>query len=164
MSSPFRKYLSRTCAFAVLVGLALAPLAAQTAPAKLPAPAAPAPAATARDYRADLSALAGAELSPEQLALAEFSLAYTLVKANLANMAKPAKLGAGLATLSPADYRQAVGVAWTLAKQPAAQGMLKLGLAGETLLKALIVTAEDAFAVAKRAIADQAAEYDRRNP
>ncbi len=112
-----------------------------------------------RDYRSDLDRAAGRPLTVAESELAQFSLSYSAFRAG-ASLSDG--LNQALAKLSAVDYAAAIVLAWTVAKQPAAKGLLKLGKFGEKLLKAIIVTAEDAFAAAGKAIDDKATEYDER--
>lgn len=65
--------------------------------------------------------------------------------------------------LTKEEYSQAVEKAASLTKNPAAQGAIKLGNAGEKILKALANSTEKAIEAGKKWINENAEEYDEKH-
>ena len=64
--------------------------------------------------------------------------------------------------LTKEDYKQVIEKAATLTKNPASQGAIKLGKAGEKILKALANSTEKAFEAGKKWVNENAEEYDKK--
>jgi len=113
---------------------------------------------TGWNFSTDLATMAGRALSNEELEIAEYVLAFFVIKyyGNIPYVT----LETTLVEMDCVAYDNAISVAVSVATNPAALGLLKLGRAGESVLKALIVNAIDTTLAIKKYIEKKAAEYD----
>lgn len=114
-----------------------------------------------RNLQRDVEKVAGAKLSTAEMDIARFTLLFYYYR----DRDSP---GQGLATVDEAiqqmskdEYAHAVKQAAVVAKSPLAQGLLRLGAAGEKLLKALIVNIEKGIQAGGQWLDSQSAEYDQ---
>lgn len=101
------------------------------------------------------------KLSDEEKSIVRFSFKNTFINLGYSwegelDIDKAAK------DLTKDEYNMAVEKAANLAKNPASQGVLKLGKAGEKILKALANTTEKAFEAGKKWVNENAEEYDKK--
>lgn len=101
------------------------------------------------------------ELTEEEKAIARFSFKNTFTSLGYSwigelDIDKAAK------ELTKDEYEMAVEKAANLAKNPASQGVLKLGKAGEKILKALANTTEKVYNASKKWVNENAEEFDKK--
>ena len=101
------------------------------------------------------------ELTEEEKAIARFSFKNTFTSLGYSwigelDIDKAAK------ELTKDEYEMAVEKAASLATNPASQGAIKLGKAGEKILKALANTTEKVFEAGKKWVNENAEEYDKK--
>lgn len=101
------------------------------------------------------------KLTEEEKAIARFSFKNTFTSLGYSwigelDIDKAAK------KLSKDEYEMAVEKAANLAKNPASQGVLKLGKAGEKILKALANTTEKVYNASKKWVNENAEEFDKK--
>lgn len=102
------------------------------------------------------------ELTEEEKSIARFSFGNTFATLGYSwigdlNIDKASK------ELTKEEFDLAVEKAANLAKNPASQGAIKLGKAGEKILKALANTSEKVFEAGKKWVNENAEEYDKKN-
>ena len=113
-----------------------------------------------RDPVRDIGKTVGHRLAGEEIELARFGMAFYCVRYGY--IADGATLDDAYRRMTDAEYAFAVKQSAKLCTNGAAVGLLKLGKAGEKLLKAIIVTAEDAARAAGEYIERKARNYDDR--
>ena len=101
------------------------------------------------------------ELTEEEKSIARFSFKNTFTSLGYSwigelDIDKAAK------KLKDDEYDMAVEKAANLAKNPGAQGVLKLGKAGEKILKALANTTEKVYKAGKKWVNENAEEFDEK--
>lgn len=111
-------------------------------------------------FIADVEEITG-ELTSEEKSIARFSFSNTFSNFGYSwigdlEVDKAAK------ELSKDEYTEAVEKAAKLTKNPASQGALKLGKAGQKILKALANTTEKVVDASKKWINENAEEYDEK--
>ncbi|ULQ59134.1 hypothetical protein K7I13_11565 [Brucepastera parasyntrophica] len=110
-----------------------------------------------RNFIADVEAEAGGTLSEDEKNIARFVLNFYSSTYGYGSEEKDA-----VNRMTADEYANTVSQAAKVAKNPVAKGLLSAGKTGEKVLKALIVTVEDAAKSTGEWINRQSDEYDRR--
>lgn len=116
---------------------------------------------TSKKFISDVEKITG-KLSDEEKSIARFSFKNSFVSLGYSwigdfDIDKASK------ELTKDEYTLAVEKAASLTKNPASQGAIKLGKAGEKILKALANSTEKAFEAGKKWVNENAEEYDKKN-
>ena len=101
------------------------------------------------------------KLSDEEKAIARFSFRNTFTSLGY-NWIGNLDIDKASKELTKEDYKLVVEKAASLTKNPASQGALKLGKAGEKILKALANSTEKAFEAGKKWVNENAEEFDKK--
>jgi len=109
----------------------------------------------------DIEREAGAPLADDEKQIAAFVFVFYNAKYGYAT--DDVTLGVAADRMTNEEYENTVRQAAKIAKNPLAKGLLATGKAGEKVLKALIVTTEDAARSTGAWIEKQSKEYDKRN-
>ncbi len=115
-----------------------------------------------RNVERDVERAAKAKLEPGELEIARFVVAFYCVRHGY--KADEGSFDTDVRSLTKEQYEYAIAQAAIVAKHPLAQGLLKMGKAGEKLLKALIVTVEEGAEATKEWIESQSGKYDAKKP
>jgi hypothetical protein len=113
-----------------------------------------------RDPVRDIGKAAGHRLTDEEAEIARFGMTFYCVK--FGYIADGTTLDDSFRRMKDEEYSFAVKQSAKLCTNGAAKGLLRLGKAGEKLLKAIIVTAEDAARAAGEYIDRKAQSYDQK--
>jgi hypothetical protein len=109
----------------------------------------------------DVEKEAGSKLEKNEIEIAQFVFTFYAKKYGYSD--DGASLDKIANRMTEDEYANTVKQAAKTAKNPVAKGLLATGKAGEKVLKALIVTAEDSAKTAGEWIDRQSKEYDERN-
>lgn len=101
------------------------------------------------------------KLSDEEKSIARFSFGNTFSSLGYSWIGD-LEIDKASKKLTKEEYQMAVEKAANLAKNPGAQGVLKLGKAGEKILKALANTTEKVYNASKKWVNENAEEYDKK--
>ena len=115
---------------------------------------------TSKNFISDVEKITG-KLTDDEKAIARFSFKNSFVSLDYSwigdlDIDKASK------ELSKEEYAQVVEKAASLTKNPASQGAIKLGKAGEKILKALANTTEKVVDAGKKWVNENAEEYDKK--
>ncbi len=113
-----------------------------------------------RDPVRDVGKSVGHRLTDEEAEIARFGMTFYCVK--FGYIADGASLDDAYRRMTDDEYAFSVKQSGKLCTNGAAKGVLKLGKVGEKILKAIIVTAEDAAKAAGEYIDRKAESYDKR--
>ncbi len=108
----------------------------------------------------DIGRAVGHQLTDEEAEIARFGMSFYCVKYGY--LADGAALEDSYKLMTNDEYSYAVKQSAKLCTNGAAKGLLKVGKGGEKLLKAIVVTAEDAARAAGEYIDRKAQVYDER--
>ena len=116
---------------------------------------------TSKKFISDVEKITG-KLNDEEKSIARFSFRNSFASLGYSwigdlDIDKASK------ELTKEDYNLVVEKAASLTKNPASQGAIKLGKAGEKILKALANSTEKAFEAGKKWVNENAEEYDKKN-
>lgn len=114
-----------------------------------------------RNLQRDVEKAADEKLSPAEMDIARFTLLFYFFKDHSSSGQNPVAVEDAILQMSKEEYVYAVQQAAAVAKSPLAQGLLRLGEAGEKLLKALIVNVEKGLQASQQWLDSQAQEYDQ---
>jgi hypothetical protein len=109
----------------------------------------------------DVEKEAGSKLEKNEIEIAQFVFTFYAKKYGYSD--DGASIDKIANRMSEDEYANTVKQAAKTAKNPVAKGLLATGKAGEKVLKALIVTAEDSAKNAGEWIDRKSKEYDERN-
>ena len=115
---------------------------------------------TSKRFISDVEEITG-KLSDEEKSIARFSFRNSFVSLGY-NWIGNLDIDKASKELTKEEYNQVVEKAASLAKNPASQGAIKLGKAGEKILKALANTSEKAFKAGKKWVNENAEEFDKK--
>ncbi len=115
---------------------------------------------SSKRFISDVEKITG-KLSDEEKSIARFSFSNSFVNFGYSWIGD-LEIDKAAKELTKDEYNTAVEKAASLAKNPASQGAIKLGKAGEKLLKALANTTEKAFEAGKKWVNENAEEYDKK--
>ena len=101
------------------------------------------------------------KLSDEEKSIARFSFGNTFSSLGYSWIGD-LEIDKASKKLTKEEYQMAVEKAASLAKNPASQGVLKLGKAGEKILKALANTTEKVYNASKKWVNENAEEFDKK--
>ncbi len=113
-----------------------------------------------RDPVHDVQKALDAKLSEDEAALVGIVMSYFALKYGYAVNGIPLK--DANKRMKDDEYKHAVDQAAKICKNDAAKGFLRMGKAGEKLLKAIIQTVEDAAKAAGGYIEKKSEEYDKK--
>lgn len=109
----------------------------------------------------DVEKEAGSKLEKDEIEIAKFVFSFYAKKYGYSDEGVSVDKLAN--RMTDDEYGNTVKQAAKTAKNPVAKGLLATGKAGEKVLKALIVTAEDSAKAAGEWIDKKSKEYDERN-
>ena len=115
---------------------------------------------TSKRFISDVEKITG-KLSEEEKAIARFSFRNSFTSLGY-NWIGNLDIDKASKELTKEDYKLVVEKAASLTKNPASQGALKLGKAGEKILKALANSTEKAFEAGKKWVNENAEEFDKK--
>lgn len=101
------------------------------------------------------------KLSDEEKSIARFSFGNTFSSLGYSWIGD-LEIDKASKKLTKEEYQMAVEKAASLATNPASQGAIKLGKAGEKILKALANTTEKVFEAGKKWVNENAEEFDKK--
>ena len=116
---------------------------------------------TSKKFISDVEKITG-KLTDEEKSIARFSFKNSFTSLG-SSWIGDLEIDKASKKLTKEEYSQAVEKAASLTKNPAAQGAIKLGNAGEKILKALANSTEKAIEAGKKWVNENAEEYDEKH-